>query len=1171
MYSIATGAAPRVGSREGMNEDIRALIDGIRRGQYEDAGEKIALLAAAMLEQATDPALVVHLLQAPQEPLRRAVLAFLEERPEAVPMPEILRRLNDTSERVRTVLARILGRISGSETTEALGRLATDSSSEVRESAVEAAAGNPALTDVLLGRLASDSDWSVRQQSAKSLAGVEITRTATGLLRALGTDSDADVRGTCAEQLETALAAGPEGGGTAWEVDAEVLPAARKQVAAMERVPRLKAWLTSNTDSTVDPRELARFGTDLTTQSTSGSLARGFRLERAVETLAARLSSPKPRSVALIGRSGTGKTTLVHELVRFLARPENGAWRVVRMSPTDFMAGTRYVGDWETKVAELIEAVRRPRRVLLYIPNLSDLAAMGRWSKSDANVATALAPYLEDRSLVILGESTLDEFERGLGSDLTLRRLFDRVLVEEPTVEETRGILMEVRGSDEALLADSVLVSLQEMGEAFLGHLARPGSSVPLLRAVLAAAHERGRPVTRRDVLETLSVSTGIPADLLDDATPLDPATMASFFQGRILGQDEAVAAVADTVTLIKAGLNDPQKPFAVLLFVGPTGVGKTELARALAEYIFGDPARLQRFDMSEFAGPDGFVRLIGGRGENGLLTDAVTQRPFSVVLLDEIEKSHLNVFDLLLQLFDAGRLTDGRGRTVDFRRTIVILTSNVGAESTSAPLGFGRQADRASADGDRTFKELSRFFRPEFLNRIDRIVEFKALTLETAEKIARRELELVLQRSGIRRRGLAVTLSPEVNALLVREGYSRQFGARPIKRTVERLALLPLARALAAGGAEPGSLVHLHLRDDAVSVSVTRPPESPAVPSSKVGGGRKRGRNPVEMLGRRILELMPLATPLLDSKSRLVDSTRTPDFHRDAVARARVFDEIGRIDRFASRIAAVRDGIVRLQSDSETTDPAEALAELESEVEHLEKVVVAADDPAGLADAFVLIVRVQGQGNPIEAVDSLMGTYLGTATRRRFEGGIVGTLDEPRQDAALLEISGLGAAGLFRNEAGLHEFHRRRRTRNPRNGREETQDDSTLVRVEVVPELGEPPARFATLVRLKAVEGPPSERLGDRPVFRITGFHEASIRSLSLDFPGPRTEALERAARYFHALVESKPGSPPDGLIRRYDIGIGSRIKDLRTGRTTSRLAQFFRGRIDLPEGAPE
>jgi hypothetical protein len=574
---------------------------------------------------------------------------------------------------------------------------------------------------------------------------------------------------------------------------------------------------------------------------------------------------------------------------------------------------------------------------------------------------------------------------------------------------------------------------------------------------------------------------------------------------------------------------------------------------------------------MSEFAGPDGFVRLIGGRGENGLLTDAVTQRPFSVVLLDEIEKSHLNVFDLLLQLFDAGRLTDGRGRTVDFRRTIVILTSNVGADSTPAPLGFGRQADRASEDGDRTFKELSRFFRPEFLNRIDRIVEFKALTLETAEKIARRELELVLQRSGIRRRGLTVTTSPEVNALLVREGYSRQFGARPIKRTVERLALLPLARALAAGGAEPGSLIHLHLLDQAITVSITLPPEALAAKAAPAVARRSRGRDPAGILAGRIRSLMPLANPLLETKSRLLDSTRAPDFHRDATTRAKVFDEIGRIDRFASRITAVRDGIIRLQSGTEATDQAEALAELEAELEHLEKVVVAADDPAGLADAFVLVVRVQGQGTPIDAVDTLVGTYLGMAARRRFEAVIGGTLSEARQDVALLELSGLGAAGLFRNEAGLHEFHRRRRTRNPRNGREETQDDSTLVRVEVIPVLGDPPARFATLARLKAVEGSSSERLGDRPVFRITGFHEASIRSLSLDFPGPKTEAMERAARYFHALVESRPGSPADRLVRRYDIGIGSRIKDLRTGRTTTRLAQFFRGRIDLPDGAPE
>src|SRR5207302_2526740 len=265
-------------------------------------------------------------------------------------------------------------------------------------------------------------------------------------------------------------------------------------------------------------------------------------------------------------------------------------------------------------------------------------------------------------------------------------------------------------------------------------------------------------------------------------------------------------------------------------LFVGPTGVGKTELARALAELLFGDPARMARLDMSEYATYEAYERLIGQGANPGLLTSTVRERPFTVLLLDEIEKAHLNVFDLCLQIFDAGRLTDAQGRTADFRRTIIVLTSNVGGRiATEAPVGFGRGVPKAP-DSQVTMRELSRSFRPEFLNRIDRIVQFRPLSAETAEKIARREVARVLERSGITRRKLVVDVDPAVLPLLLREGYSPAYGARPLKRTVERLVLLPVARAIAVGEAAPGSILRLVSRSNRVEVAI-EPPETGETP----------------------------------------------------------------------------------------------------------------------------------------------------------------------------------------------------------------------------------------------------------------------------------------------------------------------------------------------------
>ena len=308
------------------------------------------------------------------------------------------------------------------------------------------------------------------------------------------------------------------------------------------------------------------------------------------------------------------------------------------------------------------------------------------------------------------GESTPDEYERGLGRIPSLRRLLERVLVAEPSPERTREILKSVRDEERSAISDEVLEELLEVSAQFLSHISRPGNAVELLRTVIKSEKDAGRQLVFRDVLDSLSRSTGIPSDLLDDRIPLKYSDVLHFFERRIIGQRRAIEAVADLVTLIKAGVTDPNRPFGVFFFLGPTGVGKTELARALAEFIFGEPGRMKRFDMSEFASHDGFTRLIGTAHDNGLLTDAVRQHPFSVVLLDEIEKAHPNVFDLCLQIFDAGRLTDGRGRTVDFRRTIIILTSNIGA--TGGLMGFGSKDDPAPMKKSMP-RELARFSAP--------------------------------------------------------------------------------------------------------------------------------------------------------------------------------------------------------------------------------------------------------------------------------------------------------------------------------------------------------------------------------------------------------------------------------------------------------------------------
>ncbi|MGE3311610.1 MAG: AAA family ATPase, partial [Limisphaerales bacterium] len=731
-----------------MNDDIRSLLEGLRRGQFDDPAARIALLAAALCEAGAGVSDLVPLLQAPQIPIRLAALEACRGRDDPELVQEISRLAGDPEVQVRIALSDLLGQGAFSVANEAFERLLGDVDAGVRSRTCKAVAGRTAFRERLLALIERDSDWSVRREAIQALGAMGDSGHPALLIQVIAEESDDDVRQFAAGELEKLLTDKK----TSWRLNSglatgPVLLKASKQLEecwGSARYPKLRNWFKKWTKELVDLTALARFGADLTAQWEAGALAPAFEVSRELGDLVERLRREPARPVALVGNSGSGKSALIHALVGSLALPEHGGWRVLRMAPADFLTGTKYIGEWETRVRDLVAAIQHPRRVLLYVPNLAGLSEVGRSEKSDMNVAAALAPHLGEGSIRLIGECTPEEFERGFGREPALARLFDRVLVEPASLETTRRVVRALRDHAGVPASDAVLDELVDASEYYLGHIARPGGAAGLLRAVIESRRGSQDPLLRREILLTLSRSTGVPVDLLDDGAPLDLDGLRRFFETRIIGQTDAVDAVVDLVTLVKAGVTDPNKPFGVMLFVGPTGVGKTELARVLAEYIFGDPGRLVRFDMSEFASVDGFTRLIGGKGENGLLTDAVRQRPFSVVLLDEIEKSHVNVFDLCLQIFDAGRLTDGHGRLVDFRRSIVILTSNVGAEAPVAQVGFGGQsaprgfaaggegspghASATSPDVERTFRELTRFFRPEFLNRLDRIVHFAPL-----------------------------------------------------------------------------------------------------------------------------------------------------------------------------------------------------------------------------------------------------------------------------------------------------------------------------------------------------------------------------------------------------------------------------------------------------------
>ncbi len=477
--------------------------------------------------------------------------------------------------------------------------------------------------------------------------------------------------------------------------------------------------------------------------------------------------------------------------------------------------------------------------------------------------------------------------------------------------------------------------------------------------------------------------------------------------------------------------------------------------------------------------------------------------------------------------------------------------------------------------DKDRTFRELTRFFRPEFLNRLDRIVQFRPLSLEVAEHIARREIDLVFQRSGIRRRALAVEVDPAVVSLLVREGYSPHFGARPLKRTVERLVLLPVARAISSGVLRDRTLLNLRNVEGKVVVSITAPPreatpEKVPAPAPVTGDLRPMAAGLLEQFAA----LEPQIRPLADRKSELLLQTQAPGFYQNAERRSEVFDEIHKLDQFLAlreslgrALHALRDRIDR--DPPRTTEipvVRERLEQLQAEFEQLQ-FIAACKDARDLGDAILGLSLVDRSGTRIGAVEKLAGMYCALAQRRRLDVEVLGEWHDEKQDRAFLLVSGLGAFALLKSESGLHQLDHRTRPKKPRNSRETVHEDREVIRVETLPAGGSPDRKFRQEVKT-TVSGlrPARSRLVDKADLKVTLFHETSLRSLELWTAGPRESALERCLALFHAQVAAPASGGTDrgAIVRHYDLGIAARVKDTRTGRTTHRVDRVFKGHLD-------
>ncbi|WP_437610391.1 AAA family ATPase [Sorangium sp. So ce834] len=548
--------------------------------------------------------------------------------------------------------------------------------------------------------------------------------------------------------------------------------------------------------------------------------------------LAALLDGDERLGVLLVGPEHAGKTALMQAYVARQTR------LVYATSGAQLVAGMSGLGQWQERIHGVMEAAAALDAVL-YFENLDDLLAE-RAEGGHVDLAGAMRPYLDEGRVRVVCELRDDRLDALEGRHWAFFAGLSRIRVEPLSAEGTRKALAERAERDRRVephrpaVAGDALTALVDLAERYLPYSAFPGKAVRLYED-LRTVHERertaqGEPVTlgRSDLHELFSMRTGMPAFLLRDDLPLRVDRVARDLGASVIGQERAVRALAETIAVVKAGLSPPDKPLATFLFVGPTGVGKTELARALAGLLFGSPDRLSRFDMSEFSSEGAADRLIRGTdGAGGLLTQRVREQPFCVLLLDEIEKAHRAVFDLLLQVLGEGRLSDARGRTAYFHNAIVIMTSNLGAAERRAQAGFAGERGAAPAEEQAALDEahyqrvVAGAFRQEFVNRIDRVVPFRSLTRAELSEVARLTAQRLSRRRGLSEAGVALEVSPRALARLAEDGHAPAYGARALRRHVEEHLAAPLARLLAGLGGEA--------RDLTVWVAEAGEPEAPA------------------------------------------------------------------------------------------------------------------------------------------------------------------------------------------------------------------------------------------------------------------------------------------------------------------------------------------------------
>ncbi|MBR2961742.1 MAG: ATP-dependent Clp protease ATP-binding subunit [Alistipes sp.] len=576
------------------------------------------------------------------------------------------------------------------------------------------------------------------------------------------------------------------------------------------------------------PTLLQQLGNDLTDEARLGHLDPVIGREKEVERIIEILSRRKKNNPILIGEAGVGKSAIVEGLAQRIVAgsvPKNILGkRVVMLDTTSLVAGTKFRGEFEERIEQLMEELRNERDIILFIDEIHTIVGAGA-TQGSLDLANTLKPALARGYVQLIGATTIDEYRTNIESDSALERRFQRLMVEELNSEQTLQILKQIAPIYEQYhnvkYTAAALEACVTLSARYISERHQPDKAIDVMdecgsRHTIAVGTNADRPkrITADDVATCIASITGIPIAQSHNRKRDEIALLEQKLYERIIGQPNAISQVMRSIRRSRAGLKEEHRPQGVFLFVGPTGVGKTLLAKELSRHLSGRNNMLVRLDMSEYSERHSVARLIGsppgyvGYGEGGQLTEAVRRHPYSVILLDEIEKAHTEVYALLLQLFDEGRLTDGSGRTVNFRNAIIIMTSNIGSAHgalSNQRIGY-RIGDESVATTNKTgiVKALERHFAKEFLGRIDDIVHFEPLSSNAIGQIIEQHIARLCER--LKDMGYNITIEAEVIASIASIINSPQYGVRELHRIVAQHIEQPIADMIMEGKIRKGA-----------------------------------------------------------------------------------------------------------------------------------------------------------------------------------------------------------------------------------------------------------------------------------------------------------------------------------------------------------------------------